>query len=85
MLPLILTGYKSASVEGLKENGPVITGIIVNGEEFVSLPLPSETLILRFRDNNVAFEFEPSEGYEFQFYLEGLDKKWSSWQKVSRK
>ena len=85
LLPAILSGSGSALEGGGQVNGPVLSGIIVNGDEFVSLPRESETLILRFRENNVAFEFEPYEGYEFQFYLEGLDKKWSSWQKVSRK
>ncbi|MFO7622383.1 MAG: adenylate/guanylate cyclase domain-containing protein [Bacteroidales bacterium] len=84
-MPEILSGSGSASEGGGQVNGPVLSGIIVNGDEFVSLPRQSEILTLRFRENNVAFEFEPSEGYEFQFYLEGLDKKWSSWQKVSRK
>lgn len=85
LLPAILSGSGSASEESGQVNGPVLSGIIVNGDEFVSLPRQSEILTLRFRENNVAFEFEPFEGYEFQFYLEGLDKKWSSWQKVSRK
>ncbi len=85
LLPAILSGSGSALEGGGQVNGPVLSGIIVNGDEFISLPRQSEILTLRFRENNVAFEFEPSEGYEFQFYLEGLDKKWSSWQKVSRK
>jgi class 3 adenylate cyclase len=84
-LPVIFSGYRSAEEGGRQANGPVLEGIIVNGDEIISLPRQSEIIILRFRQNNVAFEFEPSEGYEFQYYLEGLDKKWSSWQKVSRK
>lgn len=85
LLPVIFSGYRSAEEGGRQANGPVLEGIIVNGDEIISLPRQSEIIILRFRQNNVAFEFEPSEGYEFQYYLEGLDKKWSSWQKVSRK
>jgi adenylate cyclase len=38
-------------------------------------------LILEHRNNNIAFELFPEEGYDFKFYLNGFDREWTQWQR----
>jgi len=86
---------KSLSAQGNygSENVPALSMITIKGDSVaVVQPGPNgldysgnNPLILNFRNNNIAFEFEPAESFEFQYFLEGFDRKVSSWQKAGFK
>ncbi len=76
-------------LEGQESNGrgekTILSEIVINGETTIipgSLP---ETLKLSYRENNILFVYEAAGGSDMQFFLEGYDKKWSSWRNGSEK
>jgi adenylate cyclase len=72
---------------------PVIKRILINGDSVVFTsdssriknPELLQNIVLNFRNNNITFELSPSESINYQFFLEGFDKDWSSWKSVSFK
>jgi adenylate cyclase len=42
-------------------------------------------LVLEHRNNNIAFELFPAEGYDYKFFLQGFDSRWTQWQRNNLK
>ena len=72
---------------------PVLKRVLITGDSVVyyadssgfKIPEHIQTLVLNYRNNNITFELSPSENINYQFFLEGFDKEWSSWKGVSFK
>ena len=72
---------------------PVLKRIIINRDSVVYSadsskirnPEPGQNIVLNFRNNNITFELYPSENINYQFFLEGFDKGWSTWKSVNFK
>jgi class 3 adenylate cyclase len=72
---------------------PVIKRILVNGDSVIyaidSTILHTsgitQNVVLDYRNNNITFELQPSEDVDYQFFLEGFDREWSSWKGVTFK
>ena len=72
---------------------PVLKRVLITGDSVVyyadssgfKIPEHIQTLVLNYRNNNITFELSPSENINYQFFLEGFDKEWSSWKSVSFK
>lgn len=72
---------------------PIIKRILINGDSVIytadstkiKIPELIQNIVLNFRNNNVTFELYPSENINYQFFLEGFDKNWSTWKSVSFK
>lgn len=71
----------------------IIKRILINGDSVIytadstkiKIPELIQNIVLNFRNNNVTFELYPSENINYQFFLEGFDKNWSTWKSVSFK
>jgi adenylate cyclase len=70
---------------------PKIAGIVINGDSAIHPEISKvkekgsdrqKEILLRFRENNIAFHITPESGFEYQYFLAGFDKKPSSWQKI---
>jgi class 3 adenylate cyclase len=67
--------------------------IIINNDSILIIPVDETEKNLFFRNglklsrrlNNISFEFNHTINGEFRFYLEGFDKKWTSWSNKSFK
>jgi adenylate cyclase len=57
---------------------PVLARIIINGDSVISTP-DGTSKTFDYRHNNLAFELASPDSTIFQFFLQGFDKKWSSW------
>jgi len=79
LFPVILSGPLAGQDAYQAGERAVISALIIDGETIISPCSRSGTFKLSFRQNNIGFVFEGGEGHEFQFFLEGFDKKWSSW------
>jgi class 3 adenylate cyclase len=72
---------------------PILKRVLITGDSVVyyadssgfKIPEHIQTLVLNYRNNNITFELSPSENINYQFFLEGFDKEWSSWKGVSFK
>ena len=72
---------------------PSLKRVLVNGDSVIyssdSTSMinerPIENLILNYRNNNIIFELQPSDSIDYQFFLEGFDKEWSGWTRISFK
>jgi adenylate cyclase len=75
------------------EPTPSVRRIVINGDSalFISNSTKSQpadfrrNIILSYRNNNIRIELQPSDSINYQFFLEGFDKKWSNWALVSFK
>ena len=75
------------------EPTPSIKRIVINGDSaiFISDSAKSQpgglrkNITLSYRNNNIRIEVQPSDSINYQFFLEGFDKKWSSWTFVNFK
>jgi adenylate cyclase len=86
---------KASAIQRFKdsETTPVIKRVLVNGDSVIySLDSTQQqiqglrqNIVLNFRNNNITFELQPSDNADYQFYLEGFDRDWSSWKGVSFK
>ena len=72
---------------------PSLKRILINGDSVVftsdsakpqDLEL-KQNVVLNYRNNNVTFEIQPADSIDYQFLLEGFDKEWSSWKRISFK
>ena len=71
---------------------PSIRRILINGDSVIfisdSSRVPDEDqrqyIVLNHRFNNVEFELQP-DSIDYQFFLEGFDKSWSSWKRTGFK
>ena len=72
---------------------PSLKRILINGDSVIfysdSLlirnPGVKHNLVLSYRNNNITFEVQPSDSINYQFFLEGFDKEWSGWKKITSK
>jgi class 3 adenylate cyclase len=72
---------------------PILKSILINRDSVVYTadsskirnPEPEQNIVLNFRNNNITFELYPSENINYQFFLEGFDKGWSTWKSVNFK
>ncbi|HPT21030.1 MAG TPA: adenylate/guanylate cyclase domain-containing protein [Bacteroidales bacterium] len=70
-----------------KEDLPILKQIIINGDSV--LPIPddeagknlffSKNIVLDNRHNNITFVLEGADKYDYQYFLKGFDKSWTSW------
>ena len=72
---------------------PSLKRILINGDSVVftsdsakaqDLEL-KQNIVLNYRDNNISFELQPADSIDYQFLLEGFDKEWSGWKRISFK
>ena len=75
------------------EDTPSLKCIIINGDSVILIPSTTkekelflrQRLILAYMDNNIIFELEPADSIDYQYFLEGFDKEWTTWKRVSFK
>lgn len=80
--------YQNSSV-----SSPELKCILIDGDSVLTGPFSSKemapylhgAIILNHRSNDITFEFTNDENCEFQFFLKGFDKEWSSWRQQSVK
>ena len=66
---------------------PSVKRIILNGDSVIPVSdkpklqtsEQGQNIVLNYRNNNVAFELQPSDSISYRFFLEGFDKDWSNW------
>ena len=72
---------------------PSLKRILINGDSVIftsdstlaqDLEL-RQNVVLNYRNNNITFELQPADSIYYQFFLEGFDKQWSSWKRISFK
>jgi class 3 adenylate cyclase len=72
---------------------PSIKRILINGD---SVNITSDSIrmknillrkimVLNYRNNNITFELQPDKDIDYQFFLEGFDREWSGWKRISFK
>ena len=89
----VLIGGSAAQDSYVSDSTPSLKRILVNGDSVVfdsdntkeSLPETKKEIEIKYRDNNIIFELQPSDSTEYQYYLEGFDTKWSNWNHISFK
>jgi class 3 adenylate cyclase len=72
---------------------PILKRILINGDSVVyssdssriKIPGSGQNIVLNYHNNNITFELSPTENINYQFFLEGFDKDWTSWKGVSFK
>ena len=82
----IQTSYDSELTPSLKR-------ILINGDSVIytsegHLLNPQDlkkNIVLNYRNNHITFELQPADSTNYQFYLEGFDKEWSSWKQINFK
>jgi len=82
----IQTSYDSELTPSLKR-------ILINGDSVIYTSeghlLNSQDLkkniVLNYRNNHITFELQPADSTNYQFYLEGFDKEWTSWKLINFK
>ncbi len=87
---LILSILMSAPLQAFhlqgNEEGPVLKRIIINGDSVIqSDGFNLEQMVLDFRHHNIAFDLEGAEANVYQYFLDGYDRKWSSWHELGYK
>jgi adenylate cyclase len=76
-----------------QETTPTLKRILISGDSVIYNTDGSErqttshrqNIVLNFRHNNITIELQPSDSIDYQFFLEGFDKEWSGWKRVSFK
>jgi len=89
----VLLKASAAQTSYDSEPTPSLKRILINGDSVIfisdSSRLPHnelrQNIILNYRNNNIIFEFKPADSIDYQFFLEGFDKEWSSWKRISFK
>src|ERR1035437_1389512 len=72
---------------------PSLKRILINGDSVifssdslkVQHPDLRQNIVLNYRNNNITFEVQPADSTNYQFFLEGFDKEWSNWKRISFK
>ncbi|TAL64904.1 MAG: guanylate cyclase [Bacteroidetes bacterium] len=72
---------------------PTIKRLIINIDSVINIPdltkerdqFLKEDFILSHHNNHITFELEPADTVDYQYYLQGFDKEWSSWKRISSK
>jgi adenylate cyclase len=89
----VLLKASAAQTSYDSEPTPSLKRILINGDSVIfisdSSRLPPnelrQNIILNYRNNNIIFELQPADSIDYQFFLEGFDKEWSSWKRISFK
>ena len=76
-----------------EKNLPVLEKLIIDTDSVLIPSVNSEDadlifgnhIVLNQRDNNIGFELTDSAGYRYKYFLEGFDKKQTTWQKIHLK
>jgi len=88
LLGLFLTTTGRAGAYGNQGDPaePVLKRIIINGDSVIRADeLNITQIVLDFRHHNIAFDIEGTESYVYQYFLEGYDRKWTSWHELGYK
>jgi len=99
LLCMIITGsvilyqHAPASDSSYLHERPTFSRIVVSGDSVIfsysDTPYTDQFFIkehvLKFRTNNISFEFRPSVNYEFRCFLEGFDRKPTPWNTINLK
>ncbi len=72
---------------------PSIGDLLLNNDSTINIPSDREArdlffakkLLVDYRNNNITFILSPSDSVEYQFFLDGFDKKWTKWNTINRK
>lgn len=75
------------------EEIPVLAHVTINGDSVISVPLGktdkhlffSNSLIINHRNNNITFELQGDDAFEYQYFLKGFDKVWTLWNRKNFK
>ena len=73
------------------ESVPSLKRVLINNDSVIynadstKIQNALPEIVLSYRNNNVRFELQPDDSTDYQFFLEGYDRHWSSWQKYSFK
>jgi adenylate cyclase len=89
----ILLNASAAQPSFDSDKTPSIKRILIDGDSviFSSDSLKAlnteqrQNIVLSFRNNNITFELEPADSINYQFFLEGFDREWSDWKRISFK
>jgi adenylate cyclase len=89
----IASGVSTAQPALGTEVIPSLKCITINGDSVIVIPstakendlFSGQNLVLGYRNNNILFELDPADSIDYQFYLEGFDKEWTDWKRVSFK
>ena len=86
---------KAAASQPSLDSGvtPSLKSILINGDSVLYLSDGSRTslqtvnrkVVLGYRNNIITFELYPADSMQYQFFLEGFDRKWSSWNRINFK
>lgn len=87
----ILVKASAAQTSYDSEVTPSIKRILVNGDSVIYTsdsthilnPELIHNFVLSYRNNNITFELQPADSIDYQFFLEGFDKAWSRWKRIS--
>jgi adenylate cyclase len=82
----VLTKASAVISAGGAEKIPSLRHIIINGDSVIAIPANKadreiyfkKDFVVSHRNNNIAFELEPADTAEYQFFLEGFDRQWTS-------
>ena len=81
------SGFSAYPSDYFSESIPSLKKIVINGDSIISVPeiksdrdlFFNSNLVLRHRDNNITFELSETGSSEYQFYLSGFDREWTTW------
>ena len=87
--PTIFNQQLTAQDSGVSNGKPYVSRITSDGDFVIYSSEPGENsnhflekeIVLGFRKNSFAIELKPENSFDYQFFLDGLDLKPSSWQK----
>ena len=82
---LISSSLHAFNLQGTADE-PVLKRIIIDGDSVIkSDGINANQLVLDFRHHNIAFDLEGAEANVYQYFLDGYDRKWSSWHELGYK
>jgi|WetSurMetagenome_2_1015567.scaffolds.fasta_scaffold00018_87 adenylate cyclase len=74
------------SLRDINLEEPALKRVIINGDSVIQGDrLNTNLLVLDFRHHNIAFDIDGAESTVYQYFLDGYDKKWSSWHELGYK
>ena len=91
LLAIILFSVLSGAVTGQAVSGsdemPSLLRIIINSDSVLLIPSDTKekdiffkkTFVLDYRNNNIAFELTKGDSFEYQYFLIGFDRNYTSW------
>jgi adenylate cyclase len=76
-----------------EDKTPVLSRIFINQDSLIAVPQSAREydlflqkgIILSYRNNNVIFEIDPADSADYQYFLKGFDKEWTSWKHLNIK